>query len=112
MIDSIIVWVGCGWLLYRFFKTRRMRPLFATGILLIFQVSQWPFYVQTRMILGAMALFAALVCLYEFYRKREETIFISFAILFFLFGALFLSEFLIPTAPPGKGSMHISSGHP
>lgn len=92
MIDTIIIFLGCVYLFYKFFKTKNTRALYAGIIVLLFQLSKWPFYIPLLMAFAFMAFAAGGMLFYEYYYKRKDKTAIIFTIMFFCFGAVFFAK--------------------
>jgi len=96
MINTIILLVLLCWLGYKFYKTKNQRLLYAAIMIALLQLARWPFFIPIKLSLSLIAYFSCGALLYEFYYKQKNKNSIFFAIIFFLFGSVFLAEVMLP----------------
>ena len=95
MIDTLIILLGCSYLFYKFYKSKKTGPLYTGIIVLLFQLSKWPFYMPTLMAFSLMAFACGGMLFYEYYYKRKDKSAIIFTIMFFCFGIIFFAKNLL-----------------
>ncbi len=94
VFEPIVLFLGALWLIYKWNKTRSLRPLFSAAILLAFVLSRWPLFLPTQFSLSFMALSAICFLFYESGQKNKKSPSLTYfyVLLFVIFGIAFFME--------------------
>lgn len=103
MIDTMIVLLGCFWMLYKSYKKKDVKIVYLVIILLLFQLSQWPLYLPIFVSFGLQSIFAGGLVFYEYYIKLKDRLAVTLSILFVAFGLIFLGQAIPLHNPTVKG---------
>ncbi len=94
ILESVIFVGGILWLFYRYFKTKKERPLFVALLAICLLLTRWPLFLPIQATLSLWSFLAAAALFNEHYRKKSKEYSLAyFYILFFVgFGCIFLVE--------------------
>lgn len=101
MIQSLVIFGGMIWFLWKFFCDKNLRHLFIAIFLAALILTQWPVYLSYKFSFALWALMAAGFMIYEVSYKKEEKqrkrspLTYIYILLFIAFGLLFLGEALL-----------------
>lgn len=92
VILSLVIFAGACWLFYKFYKTKNTRSLYAGILILLVQLSRWPFFFPIKVSFALMSFCAAIMVFFDTYYKSKNKNAFLYIILFLGFGAVFLVE--------------------
>lgn len=96
MVETIVVLLGCCWLIYKSYQGKDSRRLFSATLLLSYLFSRWPLHLPLKLSLALMAFCATAFLLYEHFHKKTEKNTYLFVFLYIVFGVFFLVEVFFP----------------
>ena len=96
MIETIVLFLGALWCLWKFFIDKNIRSLFIAFVLLIGILPEWPLFLPRKLSFSIVSLLAAIFLFYEqIYQKRfkplSQMTYIC-VVLFVIFSLLFASD--------------------
>ena len=96
MAEAIIFLFLVAWALYQFFKTKNLRILLGTSLVILLQLTQWPFFLPAKLSLSLIAFSAAGFLAYQYWYAKKDKHVYQYVILFILFGAVLLVDLVFP----------------
>lgn len=92
MIEAIAVVLGTLWLLLKYGKTKNTRTLFCAFLVVLLQLSQWPFYLPYAISFGSISLMCAGMVIYFNWYKRKDPNAYVYSLAFICFGMIFFAQ--------------------
>ena len=95
MIEAIAMVLGAVWLARKWFVKRQFKYIVLPAILLITQLSRWPFYLEYSLVFGLLGVVGAVMMTVEFFFKKQLTLVYPYIIILFGLGLLLLGSFFL-----------------
>ena len=89
MIEAILVFLACVWLVYKFVKSKNLRFLFAAVMIFLLQLVKWPLFLPILIPSSGMAFASAGFMFYQYVYRQKDKNALPYIIMFILFGLMF-----------------------
>lgn len=99
MIEAIVIGLGAIWFFYKWITQKEMKYILISLVLIVFQLSRWPFFLNANLVFGVISIISAVLMGIEFFVKKRIGSIYPYIIIQLAIGGLLISQVFFPLIP-------------
>ena len=93
MFEAIAMWLGSAWFGYKWMKLRKFKYIILPCILVILQLSRWPFFFNHTLVFGILSLVSGVLMWIDFFIRKQMRLIYPYIIVLLGTGGILLIQF-------------------